>query len=290
MESKGVNMPDEILKKLLECGVHFGHQTRRWNPKMKRFIFGERSNIYIIDLEKTIECLNAARDFARSVASQGGNVLFVGTKKQAQDVIASEAKRSESPYINNRWMGGLLTNFQTVKKSIDKIVRIEKMEKEGVFANLKKKEVLSLNKEKGKLLRDLGGIREMKQLPKAVFIVDSKREEIAVKEANKLGIPIIGLIDTNCDPDVISHPVPGNDDALKSIRFIASYITEGIIEGRKEFMEAEAIRRKKEAATQSKDKGSNGKFADAAAKNGASPDAAQDNSSSNEKEVETKSN
>jgi len=290
VESKGVNMPDEILKKLLECGVHFGHQTRRWNPKMKRFIFGERSNIYIIDLEKTIECLNAARDFARSVASQGGNVLFVGTKKQAQDVIASEAKRSESPYINNRWMGGLLTNFQTVKKSIDKIVRIEKMEKEGVFANLKKKEVLSLNKEKGKLLRDLGGIREMKQLPKAVFIVDSKREEIAVKEANKLGIPIIGLIDTNCDPDVISHPVPGNDDALKSIRFIASYITEGIIEGRKEFMEAEAIRRKKEAATQSKDKGSNGKFADAAAKNGASPDAAQDNSSSNEKEVETKSN
>jgi len=216
-------MSDEVLKKLLECGVHFGHQTRRWNPKMKRFIFGERSGIYIIDLEKTIECLNTAREFARTIATQGGSILFVGTKKQAKDVIESEAIRSEMPYINNRWMGGLLTNFQTVRKSIDKLTKIEKMAEDGITENLKKKEVSKLNKEKEKLLRDLGGIRDMKDLPKAVFIVDSKREEIAVKEASRLGIPIIGLIDTNCDPELINYPVPGNDDALKSIEYSSQH-------------------------------------------------------------------
>jgi small subunit ribosomal protein S2 len=235
-------MVTEILKTLLECGVHFGHQTRRWNPKMKKFIFGERSGIYIIDLEKTVEALNIARDFALNIASKGGHVLFVGTKKQAGDVIAAEAQRAGMPYINNRWMGGLLTNFDTVRKSLDKLTHIETMSQDGTFANLKKKEISSLEIERQKLLRDLGGIREMKGLPQAVFLVDSKREEIAVREANRLKIPIIGLIDTNCDPDPIDYPVPGNDDALKSIRYITTVIADAILEGRKEYLAAEAVR------------------------------------------------
>ncbi len=229
-------MPDEILKKLLEAGVHFGHQTRRWNPKMKRFIFGERNGIYIIDLEKTVGFLNTSCDYARSVAAQGGAILFLGTKKQAKDVIESEAKRAEMPYISNRWMGGLLTNFQTVKKSLEKLRKIEKMAEDGVMENLKKKEVSRLEKEKGKLLRDLGGIREMKGLPKAMFIVDPKREEIAVKEAHRLNIPVMALIDTNCDPDFIDYPIPGNDDALKSVSYITSMIVDSVIEGRKEYL------------------------------------------------------
>ena len=244
-------MAEEVLKAMLECGVHFGHQTRRWNPKMKRFIFGERSGIYIIDLEKTIECLNVARDFLRSVAAKGGAVLFVGTKKQAQDVITSEAQRVEMPYINNRWMGGLLTNFVTVRRSIDKLTRIEQMEADGIFQNLKKKEVAKLGVERQKLLRDLGGIRHMKQHPKAIFVVDTKREDIAVKEAHRLKIPVIGLLDTNCNPDLIDYPVPGNDDALKSIRYITSLIADSINEGRKEFLDAEAVRKKTES-TESK--------------------------------------
>ena len=245
-------MADEVLKRLLECGVHFGHQTRRWNPKMKRFIFGERSGIYIIDLEKTIVHLNTARDFVQSVASKGGKVLFVGTKKQAQDVVVNEAVRGGMPYINHRWMGGLLTNFDTVRKSLAKLRRIEQMAEDGTMNNLKKKEVSHLNKEKEKILRDLGGIREMTELPKAVFIIDSKREEIAVKEASRLHIPIIGLIDTNCDPDLIDYPVPGNDDALKSIRYITSILTDSIIEGRKLFDEAELVRKREQAASESR--------------------------------------
>ncbi|MDP2652635.1 MAG: 30S ribosomal protein S2 [Candidatus Omnitrophota bacterium] len=237
-------MTEELLKTLLECGVHFGHQTRRWNPKMKRFIFGERSGIYIIDLEKTIEHLNIARDFVRGVAAKGGTVLFVGTKKQAQDVIAAEAKRCEMHFINNRWMGGLLTNYQTIRKSLEKLVSIEKLEADGVLLNLTKKEVAKINKERDKLLRDLGGIREMKTLPQVIFIVDSKKEEIAVLEANRLKIPVIGLIDTNCDPDLIQYPVPGNDDALKSIRQITVMIADSVLEGRREFMTAEAIKSK----------------------------------------------
>lgn len=241
-------MADEVLKKLLECGVHFGHQTRRWNPKMRRFIFGERSGIYIIDLEKTIEYLNTARDFVRTVAAKGGRILFVGTKKQAQDVVKSEAIRCEMPYINNRWMGGLLTNFQTVKRSIEKLKSLEKMEADGVFLSLTKKEVAQLNKERDKLMRDLGGIRDMKELPKAIFLIDSKREEIAVKESSRLKIPIVGLIDTNCDPDLIDFPIPGNDDALKSIRYVMSLVADSIVEGRKEFLDAEAIRKRTESA------------------------------------------
>ena len=235
---------DEILKQLLECGVHFGHQTRRWNPKMKRFIFGERSGIYIIDLEKTKVQLNLAQDFIRKIAAQGGVVLLVGTKKQAKDVIAAEAIRAGMPYINSRWMGGLLTNFQTVRKSIDKLQKIERMAEDGTFDNLKKKEVLLLQKEKDRLLRDLGGIRDMRELPKVIFVVDSKREEIAVLEANRLNIPVIGLIDTNCDPDFIAYPIPGNDDAMKSIRCITATMANEIIEGRKEYLDVQAARQK----------------------------------------------
>ncbi len=243
-------MMDDVLKQLLESGVHFGHQTRRWNPKMKRFIFGERSGIYIIDLEKTKEQLNIAQDFIRSLAAQGGIVLFVGTKKQAKDVIAAEALRAGMPYINSRWMGGLLTNFQTVRKSLDKLRKIEKMAEDGTLDNLKKKEVSRLNKEKDRLLRDLGGIRDMKELPKAIFVVDSKREEIAVQEANRLHIPVIGLIDTNCDPDFISYPIPGNDDAMKSIRYITSVIANDIIEGRKEYLEVQSAGQKEQVVSE----------------------------------------
>ncbi|MEW5895667.1 MAG: 30S ribosomal protein S2 [Candidatus Omnitrophota bacterium] len=247
-------MPSEVLKKLLECGVHFGHQTRRWNPKMKKFIFGERSGIYIIDLEKTEECLTKACDVARLTAAKGGKILFVGTKKQAQDVMAFEAVRAEMPYINFRWPGGLLTNFETICKSLSKLRKIEQMAEDGTLANLKKKEIASINKEKEKIQRVLGGIREMPGLPAAIFIVDTKREEIAVKEAVRLGIPIIALLDTNGDPDFIDYPVPGNDDALKSIRFIATAISDSIIEGRKEFMEAEAIRKRKDETGMKKEK------------------------------------
>ena len=239
-------MAEELMKKLLEAGVHFGHQTSRWNPKMKRFIFGQRSGIYIIDLEKTVECLSQARDFLKDLTSKGGRVLFIGTKKQAQMTIEEEAKKVEMFYVTNRWLGGLLTNFQTVKKSIARLNQIEQMEKDGILENLTKKEVSSLAKEREKLLHDLCGIRDMGHLPQAVFIVDPKRESIAVKEAKKLRIPIVGLVDTNCDPDPIDFPIPGNDDALKSIRFVASLITETIQEGRQVFLTSEVIKQKSE--------------------------------------------
>ena len=229
-------MATELIKQLLEAGVHFGHQSRRWNPKMKKFIFGERGGIYIIDLEKTVDRLNAARDYIRDVAAKGGRILFVGTKKQAQDVIQEEAARCEMPYVKYRWMGGLLTNLETVKKSIRKLNDIEKMESNGIAARLTKKEFSLLMKEKQRLLRDLGGIREMAVIPQAVFMVDTKKEEIGVAEANRLGIPVVGLIDTNSDPDLIQYPIPGNDDAVKSIKFIAGLITDSILEGRKEFL------------------------------------------------------
>ena len=232
-------MAEELIKKLLESGVHFGHQTKRWNPKMKKFIFGERSGIYIIDLEKTIEYLNQARDFIHEIASKGGNILFVGTKKQAQEVVEESAKRSGMYYVKNRWLGGLLTNFQTVKKSVERLKSIEKMSENGIFAKLTKKEIAKLTKEKDKLCKDLDGIRDMGGLPQAIFIVDSKKEEIAVKEARKLHIPIIGLIDTNCDPDMIDFPIPGNDDALKSIRLIVSLMVDSLVEGRKQYMTSE---------------------------------------------------
>lgn len=229
-------MATELIKKLLEAGVHFGHQSRRWNPKMKKYIFGERGGIYIIDLEKTAEKLNAARDYVRDVAAKGGTILFVGTKKQASDVIQEEAARCEMPYVKYRWMGGLLTNLETVKRSIRKLNDIEKMEASGITNRLTKKEASLLLKEKERLLRDLGGIRNMATIPQAVFMVDTKKEEIGVAEANRLGIPVVGLIDTNSDPDLIQYPIPGNDDAVKSIKFIAGLITDSIIEGRNEFL------------------------------------------------------
>jgi len=243
-------MTDELIKELLEAGVHFGHQTKRWNPKMKKFIFGERSGIYIIDLEKTVECLNQARDFLYDVAVKGGSVLFVGTKRQAQDTIEAEAKRAGVFYVNNRWLGGLLTNFQTVKKSVERLKSLEKMGEDGTFDLLTKKEVASLNKEKEKLLKDLRGIKEMKQHPQAVFIVDTQKEDNAVREANRLKIPVVALIDTNSDPDKVYFPIPGNDDALKSIRLVISLLVDSILEGRKQFTISEKAQEKIDAEIQ----------------------------------------
>ncbi|VAX37113.1 SSU ribosomal protein S2p (SAe) [hydrothermal vent metagenome] len=245
-------MVEDLIKKLLEAGVHFGHQTKRWNPKMKKFIFGPRSGIYIIDLEKTAECLNKAQDFAQEIVAKGGNILFIGTKKQAQDIIEEETLRGEMFFIKNRWLGGLLTNFQTVKGSISRLDEIEKMQENGIWENLKKKEVARLTKEKEKLLRNLGGIREMKVLPQAVFIVDPRKEHIAVKEATKLGIPIIAIVDTNCDPDYIDFPIPGNDDALKSIRFLTALIVDSVLEGKKEFLTNEASKKEQKAEGEAK--------------------------------------
>ena len=234
-------MATELIKKLLEAGVHFGHQSRRWNPKMKKFIFGERGGIYIIDLEKTVDRLNAARDAIREIAAKGGKILLVGTKKQAQQVIEEEALRCEMFYVKNRWMGGLLTNLETVKKSVRKLIDIEKMETNGTVNRLTKKEASLLMKEKERLIRDLGGIREMGVPPQAIFIVDTKKEEIAVAEANRLGIPVFGLIDTNSDPDPVQYPIPGNDDAVKSIKFIVGLMVDSVIEGRKEFLEGKKV-------------------------------------------------
>jgi len=231
-----IAMPTDLIKQLLEAGVHFGHKTSRWNPKMKRFIFGERSGIYIIDLEKVEECLNKARDYLLDITSKGETVLFVGTKKQAQEVIQAEAIRSGMYYVTDRWPGGLLTNFATVKKSINRLKEIEKMKEDGTYEKITKKEIARLEKELIKLNKNFSGIVQMERMPKAIFIVDTKKEETAVREAKRLGITIIGLIDTNSDPDLIDYPVPGNDDATKSIRMIASLISESVIEGRKKFL------------------------------------------------------
>jgi small subunit ribosomal protein S2 len=226
---------NEIIKQLLEAGVHFGHQTRRWNPKMKRFIFGERGGIHIIDLEKTADLLAEARTFLKGVASQGGTVLFIGTKKQAQEIIEAEAGRCEMFYVRNRWMGGLLTNFETVKKSIAKLNDIERKSEAGIFDKLTKKEVAVLKKEQERLLRDIGGIRTMGQLPKAVFVIDTKKESIAIEEARKLGLTIVGMVDSNCDPDLVDYPIPANDDAVKAIKLITGILTDAIAEGRQEY-------------------------------------------------------
>ena len=240
-------MIEELVKDLLAAGVHFGHQTHRWNPKMKQYIFGQRSNIYIIDLEKTVECLNQARDFIKDISVKGGKVLFVGTKKQAQYIIHDEAKRCGMFSVTHRWMGGLLTNFETVKKSITKLKSYERMIEDDTTESLTKKEVGRLMKEKEKLNADLDGIRDMSDVPAAVFIVDPKREHIAVKEARKLGLPIIAIVDTNCDPDLIDFPIPGNDDALKSIRFVTSLIVDSVNEGRKEYSASEELKKKEDA-------------------------------------------
>lgn len=230
-------MTEELIKQLLEAGVHFGHQAKRWNPKMAPFIFGERSSIYIIDLEKTAEYLKRARDFLQDLARKGESVLFVGTKKQAQDIIVEQAKACGMYYVSRRWLGGLLTNFTTIKKSIARLKAIEKMRESGEDKSFTKKEVSLFMKEKEKLEKNLGGIKDMERLPGALFVVDSKKEELAVREARKLGIPVVALIDTNSNPEMVDYPIPGNDDALKSIRLIVSLVAESVAEGRKGFLE-----------------------------------------------------
>ncbi len=229
-------MPSELIKQLLEAGVHFGHKTSRWNPKMKKFIFGERSGIYIIDLEKTEECLNKTRDFILDMTAKGDVMLFVGTKKQAQEVIFKEASRCGMYYVTERWPGGMLTNFATIKKSINRLKEIELMKTDGTFQQLTKKEVSLLEKELAKLKKNFGGIVSMERMPKAAFIVDTKKEDTAVREARKLGIPVIGLIDTNSNPDLVDYPIPGNDDATKSIQVITAFLADSVIEGRKRFL------------------------------------------------------
>ena len=225
-------MPVKV-KQLLEAGVHFGHQTRRWNPRMKQYIFGERNGIYIIDLQKSAKCVKEAHKAIREIVAGGGDVLFVATKKQAQDTIREEAVRSGVNYVNHRWLGGMLTNFNTIRKSINKLWELEKKERDGTFDLLTKKEKITIMKEKEKLDRSLGGIRSMTRLPDAIFIVDTRREKIALTEAKKLGIPVVGVVDTNCNPDDVEYPIPGNDDAIRSIRLLTSVIANAVIEGRR---------------------------------------------------------
>ena len=220
------------MKQLLEAGVHFGHQTRRWNPKMKEYIFTERNGIYIIDLQKTVKKAEEAYNFVRSVAEAGDSILFVGTKKQAQESIEQDAKRCEMFYVSQRWLGGMLTNFKTIQTRIAKLRKIEKMEADGDFAYLPKKEVIKLKAEQEKLEKNLSGIKDMKKLPGAMFVVDPRKEHIAVMEARALGIPVVAIVDTNCDPDEVDYAIPGNDDAIRAVKLIASKMADAVLEGR----------------------------------------------------------
>lgn len=218
------------MKNLLESGVHFGHQVKRWDPRMKKYIFAERNGIHIIDLQKTIQAIKEAYDAVQKVVSSGKTVLFVGTKKQAQSAIQKEAERCEQFYVNNRWLGGMLTNFSTIRKSIQRLKKIERMEVDGTFSSLTKKEIASLLKEKTKLEKNLGGIKEMTSLPGILFVVDTRKEAIAVAEAQRLGIPIVAIVDTNCNPEGITYPIPGNDDAIRSISLFTQIIANAVIE------------------------------------------------------------
>ena len=220
------------MKQLLEAGVHFGHQTRRWNPKMAEYIFTERNGIYIIDLQKTVKKIVEAYDFVRDIAADGGEILFVGTKKQATDAIKEEAERVGMYYVNARWLGGMLTNFKTIRRRIDRLFQLEKMEEDGTFDLLPKKEVIKLKGEREKLEKFLGGIKNMKKLPAALFVVDLRKEKNAILEAKKLGIPVIAIVDTNCDPDEVDYVIPGNDDAIRAVKLIAETMSNAIIEGR----------------------------------------------------------
>ena len=220
------------MKQLLEAGVHFGHQTRRWNPKMAEYIFTERNGIYIIDLQKTVKKLEEAYNFVRDISADGGDVLFVGTKKQAQDSVKEEAIRCGMPYVNARWLGGMLTNFKTIQRRIKRLEQLKAMQEDGTFELLPKKEVVKLELEIEKLEKFMGGITEMKKQPAAMFIVDPRKERIAVAEAHKLGIPIIAIVDTNCDPDEVDYVIPGNDDAIRAVRLIAGAMADAVIEGR----------------------------------------------------------
>ncbi len=225
------------MKELLEAGVHFGHQSRRWNPKMAPYIFAERNGIYIIDLQKTLRLLQTAYEFVQDVAARGGAVLFVGTKKQTQETVAEEADRCQMFHVNHRWLGGMLTNYETIKRSISRLTKIEQDEENGVFGQLPKKEVMSLRREKTKLNNNLAGIKTMGKLPEAVIITDTRKEHIAVKEANKLGVPVVAIVDTNCDPDPIDYPIPANDDAIRAIKLICSVLATAVVEGRASALE-----------------------------------------------------
>jgi small subunit ribosomal protein S2 len=238
------------MKDLLEAGVHFGHQTKRWNPKMKEFIFGERNGIYIVDLSKTVKLFREAEEFVRKLAAEGRTILFVGTKRQAQDVVAEEAQRSGMYYVNERWLGGLLTNFATIQRSLGRLRDLETMATDGRYDTLSKKEIARSEKERRKLQKNLEGIRGMSRLPDAVFVVDTRKEKIAVDEARKLKIPVIGIVDTNCDPDEVDFVIPGNDDALRAIRLLVSRIADAAIAGRevKQSEDLEVARDAAEAA------------------------------------------
>ncbi len=237
------------MKQLLEAGVHFGHQTRRWNPKMAEYIFTERNGIYIIDLQKTVKKIEEAYNFMRDIAAEGGEVLFVGTKKQAQDSIREEAQRVGQYYVSVRWPGGMLTNFQTIRKSINRLNQLEKMAEDGTFDLLPKKEVLKLRHEMEILEKNYGGIKEMPKAPAALFVVDPKKEHIAIAEAKKLGIPVVAIVDTNCDPDEVDYPIPGNDDAIRAVKLIAETMANAILEGKQgEQFAADAEEAAEEAA------------------------------------------
>ena len=225
-------MSSVSMKQLLEAGVHFGHQTRRWNPKMAKYIFTERNGIYIIDLQKTVKMLDTAYDFIRDVSAEGGEILFVGTKKQAQEAIKEEAERCGMHYVNARWLGGMLTNYRTIKTRIARLEQLNKMKEDGTFDLLPKKEVVQLEHEIEKLEKFIGGIKNMGELPKAIFVVDTRKEKIAVAEARNLGIPVVAIVDTNCDPDEIDYVIPGNDDAIRAVKLIAGAMADAVIEGR----------------------------------------------------------
>ena len=225
------------MKQLLEAGVHFGHQTRRWNPKMAEFIFTERNGIYIIDLQKTVKKVDAAYNAIRTIVEDGGKILFVGTKKQAQESIQVEAKRCGMYFVNQRWLGGMLTNFKTIKLRIDRLRKLEKMEEDGTFDVLPKKEVIQLRHEMERLEKFLGGIKDMKEMPKALFVVDPRKERIAILEAHKLGIPVIAIVDTNCDPDEVDYVIPGNDDAIRAVKLLAATMADAVMQGKQSFLD-----------------------------------------------------
>ncbi|MDR1774692.1 MAG: 30S ribosomal protein S2 [Clostridioides sp.] len=241
------------MKQLLEAGVHFGHQTRRWNPKMAKFIFTERNGIYIIDLQKTVRKVEEAYKFIKEVSETGKPILFVGTKKQAQDAIKDEALRCGMFYVNERWLGGMLTNHKTIKTRINKLRQLEKMEEDGTFAVLPKKEVIKLRAEKDKLEKFLGGIKDMPELPGAIFVIDPRKENIAIQEAHRLGIPVVGIVDTNCDPDELDYPIPGNDDAIRAVKLITSAMATAIVEGRQGFEEVVAAEETEKAEEQAQE-------------------------------------
>jgi small subunit ribosomal protein S2 len=244
-------MAEVTMKELLEAGVHFGHETKRWDPRMKPYIFGARNGIYIIDLQKTVQLFKETYQFVRDITSKGEYVLFVGTKKQAQESILEESSRCKMFYVNQRWLGGMLTNFQTIKRSIDRLKKLEAMKNEEIYNLLPKKEILELEKERVKLEKTLGGIKNMDRLPGAIFVVDPKKEKIAVNEARKIGIPSIGVVDTNCNPEDVDYLIPGNDDAIRAIRLISSKIADAVNEGRQIYekqMQIEGAKQEKEAA------------------------------------------